>query len=73
MTRPADPLTNAVTPDADRASAQPSTLSDLDVFLFRQGTHTRLYDRLGAHLFGDGKRGARFAVWAPNASRIAVV
>ena len=73
MTRPADPLAHAATPDADAAASVASALSDFDVFLFRQGTHTRLYDRLGAHLLSDGKPGARFAVWAPNASRVAVV
>jgi 1,4-alpha-glucan branching enzyme len=73
MTRPADPLAKAAAPDADAAAGVPPALSDFDVFLFRQGTHTRLYDRLGAHLSGDGKPGARFAVWAPNASRVAVV
>ncbi len=73
MTRPADPLAKAATPGAGSALDQPSALSDFDVFLFRQGTHTRLYDRLGAHLFDHGNPGARFAVWAPNASRVAVI
>ena len=66
-------MAKAATPGAGSALEQASTLSDFDVFLFRQGTHTRLYDRLGAHLFDDGKPGARFAVWAPNASRVAVI
>jgi hypothetical protein len=57
-------LAKAATPDARSALGQASTLSDFDVFLFRQGTHTRLYDRLGAHLFDDGKPGARFAMGA---------
>jgi 1,4-alpha-glucan branching enzyme len=45
-------------------------LSDFDTYLFRQGTHQRLYERLGAHREGDGMR---FAVWAPNAKSVAVV
>jgi len=45
-------------------------LSELDIYLFRQGTHQRLYERLGAHTDGDG---TRFAVWAPNAKSVAVV
>ncbi|MEP7099600.1 MAG: 1,4-alpha-glucan branching protein GlgB [Burkholderiales bacterium] len=41
-----------------------------DIHLFREGTHGRLYDKLGCHLY-DG--GARFAVWAPNARSVSVV
>ncbi len=73
MSRPADPAANSATTGAVSTSARPSSLSDFDVFLFRQGTHTRLYDRLGAHLADDEKPGARFAVWAPNARRVTVV
>ncbi|HKX44198.1 MAG TPA: alpha-amylase family glycosyl hydrolase, partial [Burkholderiaceae bacterium] len=47
-------------------------LSDFDAHLFREGTHARLYDKLGCHLLGpDG--GARFGVWAPNAAAVSVV
>ena len=45
-------------------------LTDHDVYLFKEGTHTRLYDRLGCHL---NERGARFAVWAPNARSVSVI
>ena len=41
-------------------------LTDQDIHLFREGTHGRLYQRLGCHL-DPGGRGARCAVWAPNA------
>jgi 1,4-alpha-glucan branching enzyme len=41
-----------------------------DLYLFREGTHSRLYEKLGAHVFGDG---TQFAVWAPNAASVAVV
>jgi 1,4-alpha-glucan branching enzyme len=45
-----------------------------DAYLFREGTHTRLYEKLGAHLVGEGAEAAtRFAVWAPNAQSVAVV
>lgn len=47
-----------------------TALSDFDGYLFRQGTHRRLYDNLGAHRTGNA---FRFAVWAPNASGVAVV
>ena len=48
--------------------------SDYDIFLFKQGTHTRLYEWMGAHLGTfDGDYGADFAVWAPNAANVAVI
>jgi 1,4-alpha-glucan branching enzyme len=50
------------------------TLTDHDIYLFKEGNHFRLYDDLGAHIDAvDGKKGARFAVWAPNAERVSVV
>jgi 1,4-alpha-glucan branching enzyme len=49
-------------------------LSDLDIWLLSEGTHLRPYEVLGAHpLVLDGVQGTRFAVWAPNASRVSVV
>jgi 1,4-alpha-glucan branching enzyme len=45
-------------------------LSGHDLYLFREGTHSRLYQKLGAHLV-DGA--TEFAVWAPNAASVAVV
>jgi len=51
-------------------SAPGSAISEHDVYLFREGTHTRLYEFLGCHLSADG---ARFAVWAPNAQAVAVI
>jgi 1,4-alpha-glucan branching enzyme len=51
-----------------------STLGDLDLYLLGEGTHLRMYDRLGAHASTvDGVKGVCFAVWAPNASRVSVV
>ncbi len=52
----------------------PGGLSDHDVYLLREGSHVRLYDRLGAHLQQhDGVAGAHFAVWAPNARAVHVM
>ena len=49
-------------------------LGELDLHLFTEGNHHRLYDRLGAHLCEtEGVRGCSFAVWAPNARRVSVV
>jgi len=43
---------------------------DQDRYLFREGSHARLYERLGCHPRADG---AHFAVWAPNAERVSVI
>lgn len=45
-------------------------LGDLDVYLFGEGTATRMYDHLGAQVLPSG---THFAVWAPNASSVSVV
>jgi len=45
-------------------------LGEQDVYLFREGTHGALYRTMGCIL---GELGAEFRVWAPNASRVAVV
>ncbi len=51
-----------------------TTLSDFDLYLFAEGTHTRAYEKLGAHLGKrDGRLGVQFAVWAPNAERVSVI
>jgi 1,4-alpha-glucan branching enzyme len=47
-------------------------LSDQDIYLFREGTHARLYRTMGCQLSANGK-GARFAVWAPNAKKVHVI
>jgi len=50
-----------------------SLLSPQDIYLFKEGTHTRLYDKLGCHFTAEaGVEGAQFAVWAPNAERVTV-
>ena len=49
-------------------------LGPMDDWLLGEGTHVRLYDRLGAHVIvHEGVSGVHFAVWAPNASRVSVV
>jgi 1,4-alpha-glucan branching enzyme len=49
-------------------------LTEFDRHLFAEGTHRRLYERLGAHPMTHGlRRGVHFAVWAPNARRVSVV
>lgn len=49
-------------------------LSELDLYLFAEGTHLRAYEKLGAHLGEqDGQSGVHFAVWAPNAGSVSVI
>jgi len=51
-----------------------SLLSDRDLYLFNEGSHVRLYDHLGCHPGEhEGKSGAWFGVWAPDAESVAVV
>src|SRR5258706_9390264 len=48
----------------------PPTLSAYDLHLLGEGTHYRLFERLGAHpIRHEGVEGVRFVVWAPNARR----
>ncbi len=52
----------------------PSLLTENDVYLFREGNHFRLYEKLGSHgMEVDGARGTIFAVWAPNARSVSVI
>src|SRR5262245_1797072 len=49
-------------------------LGDDDLHYFNEGTHYRLYEKLGAHLMSAGRTpGTYFAVWAPNAAQISVL
>ncbi len=49
-------------------------MGDVDLHLFSEGQHWKIYEKLGAHLrtIGDAT-GVYFAVWAPNAQRVSVV
>jgi len=49
-------------------------ITDHDTYLFKQGNHCRLYEKLGSHLITvDGIAGTHFAVWAPNAAGVSVI
>ncbi|HET9630556.1 MAG TPA: alpha-amylase family glycosyl hydrolase, partial [Novosphingobium sp.] len=49
-------------------------LGPTDDFLIAEGTHLRLFDKLGAHVIEhEGARGVHFAVWAPNARLVSLV
>jgi 1,4-alpha-glucan branching enzyme len=60
----------------DRAPSGPSVslLTADDLYLFNEGTHSRLFERLGAHPIAiDGVPGTYFAVWAPDAQQVSVI
>ena len=53
---------------------QPYEIGELDQYLFGQGNHYEIYEKMGAHkVTVDGVSGVYFAVWAPHARRVAVV
>ncbi|MGN0367151.1 MAG: 1,4-alpha-glucan branching protein GlgB [Wujia sp.] len=63
--------TTVVTADA---YAFPSQITDFDVYLFAEGKHYDIYEKMGAHpMTIDGVKGTYFAVWAPDARRVSVV
>ena len=56
------------------AVLQMDRLTDQDRYLFNEGSHFHLYDKLGARLAEqDGRKGAHFAVWAPNAQGVSIM
>src|ERR1700693_4197566 len=62
--KPAAP--NAMSPLRDNGE-----LTQHDLYLFNEGSHFRLYNKLGAHpRTVDGVSGTYFAVWAPAASGV---
>ncbi len=64
----------AATRDLIEPVFYPPTLGDIDLHLFGEGRHERIYDKLGAHVIAhEGVKGVSFAVWAPNAERVSVV
>ncbi|WP_110715901.1 1,4-alpha-glucan branching protein GlgB [Salinicola acroporae] len=65
-------------PDGEQTVADPYAfpllLGDTDLYLIGEGSHRRLGECLGARAMTvEGIEGVRFAVWAPNAQRVAVV
>ena len=66
ITKP--PETSTITTPANL-----SLLTDQDLYLFNEGRHYRVYDKLGAHLTTvNGQAGTAFSVWAPNARKVSV-
>jgi 1,4-alpha-glucan branching enzyme len=51
-----------------------SSLTEDDLYLFNEGSHFHLYEKLGAHLkVREGVAGTHFAVWAPDAEQVSVI
>jgi 1,4-alpha-glucan branching enzyme len=51
-----------------------SRFSEMDFYHFREGSHYKLYDKLGSHaMTHHGKKGVYFALWAPNAKYLSVI
>ncbi|MEM3564091.1 MAG: 1,4-alpha-glucan branching protein GlgB [Candidatus Jordarchaeaceae archaeon] len=49
-------------------------ITDHDTYFFKEGTHYRLYEKLGSHIVKMNEvSGTYFAVWAPNAARVSVI
>ena len=49
-------------------------MGELDLYLFGQGDHHKIYEKLGAHpMEVNGVKGVYFAVWAPNARNVSVI
>jgi 1,4-alpha-glucan branching enzyme len=63
-----------VTTARGEAVTRGSLITDHDVYLFKEGNHFKLYDKLGSHLISiDGVGGTFFALWAPNAEKVSVI
>jgi 1,4-alpha-glucan branching enzyme len=60
--------------DLDDPYRFPPVLTDYDLYLLGEGTHQRLYEKLGAHpILMEGVPGVAFVVLAPNAQQVSIV
>jgi 1,4-alpha-glucan branching enzyme len=60
--------------DASHVRYDVSLLTSEDFYLFNEGSHYRIYDKMGAHLVeSKGTQGTVFSVWAPNARHVSVI
>src|SRR5437667_11545576 len=66
----ADVVPRGLISTEDVESEPRTVLSDWDYHLFNEGSHHRLWEKLGAHLIPGG---ATFGVWAPNADSVSVI
>lgn len=60
--------------EIDDPYAFPGMFGELDRYLFSEGNHYKIYEKLGAHpMKRDGVEGVWFAVWAPHACSVSVI
>jgi 1,4-alpha-glucan branching enzyme len=72
--RRAAPAAVAVATEEQAVRYDVSLLTEDDLYLFNEGTHYRLYEKLGSHAMTvAGVSGTVFAVWAPDAEQVSVV
>ena len=71
-TEPAQVRSTAAPSACATSGTKVSGFSDLDLYWFREGTHTRLYEAFGAHPIMHVDR-VQFRVWAPNAMSVSVI
>ncbi len=72
--RPARDQSCAPDVDAPPVRHDYSRMGEQDLYLFNEGTHFRLHDKLGSHLVEvDGQTGVYFGVWAPDAQSVSVI
>lgn len=58
----------------DKLNSSECFMTELDTYLFGQGTHYEIYNKMGAHpAYKDGRAGVYFTVWAPRAREVYVV
>jgi 1,4-alpha-glucan branching enzyme len=51
-----------------------SRFTEYDIYLFKQGNHFSLYEKMGSHIMEmNSEKGTYFAVWAPNAKKVSVI
>src|SRR5258706_5177866 len=74
MTEPMDRSPSDFAPLLLPARHNASLLNSDDLFLFNEGTHNRMYEKLGAHLgVVDGESGTFLGVWAPSARQVTAI
>ncbi|MDP8227964.1 MAG: 1,4-alpha-glucan branching protein GlgB [Candidatus Electryoneaceae bacterium] len=77
-TKPYQKIGSTITTDSPDPKHRSVTIRTLltkdDLYLFNEGTHHCLYEKMGAHITTRGKQsGTYFSVWAPNAEQVSVI
>jgi len=68
------PAKSLASPGSPRPGSFSPTLGELDLYLFGEGRHELIYQKLGAHpITHEGVKGVSFAVWAPAAEQVSLV